>query len=51
MFSDSSSGSLDLDGVIKTDTKPNRTKQILILGIGLVAASVIGMIALLKKKR
>ncbi|MBQ1772601.1 MAG: InlB B-repeat-containing protein [Clostridia bacterium] len=51
VFSDSSSGSLDLDGVIKTDTKPNRTKQILILGIGLVAASVIGMIALLKKKR
>lgn len=51
VFSDSSSGSLDLDGVIKTDTKPNRTRQILILGIGLVAASAIGMIALLKKKR
>ena len=51
VFSGSSSGSLDLDGVIKTDTKPNRTRQILILGIGLVAASAIGMIALLKKKR
>lgn len=51
VFSDSSSGSLDLDGVINTDTKPNRTRQILILGIGLVAASAIGMIALLKKKR
>ena len=50
-FSDSSTASLDLDGVIKTDTKPNRTRQVLILGIGLVVASAIGMIALLKKKR
>ena len=51
VFSDSSSGSLDLDGVINTETKTDHTRQILILGIGLVAVAAIGIAALLKKKR
>ena len=51
VFSDESSGKLDLDGVINETPKQDHTKQLLILGIGLVAVAAIGIVTLLKKKR
>lgn len=51
VFSDESSGKLDLDAVINTVTEKDHTKQFLILGIGLVAVAIIGIVSLLKKKR
>ncbi len=51
VFSDESSGKLDLDGVINNVPKQDHTKQLLILGIGLVAVATIGIVTLLKKKR